>query len=116
MRERYLDLETGMNLTIDELLEVEKRKDVVWDAADEMRSLLEDLAKTREEEGQQLLLEAEQIQDYLKKYDAAVEKLHGSEGGHQAPERRSVAYARMSALGALGFYLRFYGPLPKTYN
>jgi acyl-CoA reductase-like NAD-dependent aldehyde dehydrogenase len=113
MRARYLDLETGLNLTITELLEFEQRKDVVWEAADEMRSLLEDLAKTREEEGQQLLVEAKLIQDYLKKYDAAVEKLHGSEGGHQAPERLSVAYARMSALGALGFYLRFYR-LPRS--
>ena len=113
MRERYLDLETGMNLTIDELLEVEKRKDVVWEAADEMRSLLEDLAKTREEEGQQLLVEAKLIQDYLKKYDAAVEKLLGSEGGQQAPERRSATYVRLSALGALGFYLRFYR-LPRS--
>jgi mannose-6-phosphate isomerase-like protein (cupin superfamily) len=66
----------------------------VWEAADEMRSFLEDLAKDREEEGQQLLFEAKLIQDYLKKYDAAVEKLHGSEGGHQAPERRSFAYVQ----------------------
>jgi uncharacterized protein YPO0396 len=51
-----------------------------------MRSLLEDLAKTREEEAQELLFEANLIQDCLKKYDAAVEKLHGSEGGHQAPD------------------------------
>jgi mannose-6-phosphate isomerase-like protein (cupin superfamily) len=92
MRERYLDLETGMNLTIKEVLEVEKRKDVVWEAADEIRSLLEDLAETREEEAQELLYEAKLIQDYLKKYDAAVEKLDGSEGGHQAPEKQSVAY------------------------
>jgi mannose-6-phosphate isomerase-like protein (cupin superfamily) len=73
-------------------LEVEKRKDVVWEAADEMRSFLEDLAETREEVVQELLYEAELIRDYLKKYDAAVEKLDGSEGGHQAPERQSVAY------------------------
>ena len=46
MRERYLDLETGLNLTIKEVLGVEKRKDVVWEAADEMRSLLEDIAET----------------------------------------------------------------------
>jgi mannose-6-phosphate isomerase-like protein (cupin superfamily) len=90
MRERYLDLETGMNLTIKELLEVEQRKDVVWEAADDMRSLLEDLAETREEVVQELLYEAELIRNYLKKYDAAAEKLDGSEGGHQAPERQSV--------------------------
>ena len=92
MKERYLDLETGIPLTMTELLKFEQRKDVVWEAADEMRSLLEDLAKTREEEGQQLLFEAKLIRDYLKKYDAAVEKLDGSEGGHQEPERHSVAH------------------------
>jgi hypothetical protein len=113
MRKRYLDLETGMNLTIKELLEIEKRKDVVWETADEMRSLLEDLAKTREEEGQQLLVEAKLIEDQLEKDDATLEQLHGSEGGHWAPKRRSAACARISALGALGFYLRFYR-LPRS--
>jgi uncharacterized protein YPO0396 len=78
MRERYLDLETGITLSIKDLLEFEEQKDVVWEAADEMRSLLEDLAETREEEAQQLLSEAKLIQECLKKYDAAVEKLHGS--------------------------------------
>jgi hypothetical protein len=74
MRERYLDLETGIPLTIKELLEFEQRKDVVWEAADEMRSLLEDLAETREQMVQDLLFEATLIREYLKKYDAAVEK------------------------------------------
>jgi mannose-6-phosphate isomerase-like protein (cupin superfamily) len=92
MRARYLDRETGLYLTIKEVLEVEKRKDVVWEAADVMRSFLEDLAETREEEVQELLLEADLIREYLKKYDAAVEKLDGSEGGHQEPERHSVAH------------------------
>src|SRR5215210_4553325 len=88
MRER----ETGLNLTIKEVLEVEKRKGVVWEAADVMRYFLEDLAATREQAVQELLFEAKLIREYLKKYDAAVEKLDGSEGGHQEPERHSVAY------------------------
>jgi hypothetical protein len=78
MRARYLDLETGLNLTITEVLEFEQRKDVVWKAADEMRSFLEDLAETREQAVQELLFEAKLIREYLKKYDAAVEKLDGS--------------------------------------
>jgi mannose-6-phosphate isomerase-like protein (cupin superfamily) len=92
MRARYLDLETGIPLTMTEVLEFEQRKDVVWEAADEMRSLLEALAETREQMVQELLLEADLIREYLKKYDAAAEKLDGSEGGHQEPERQSVAY------------------------
>jgi mannose-6-phosphate isomerase-like protein (cupin superfamily) len=92
MRERYLDLESGLTLTIKELLEIEQRKDAVWEAADEMRSFLENLAESREEVVQVLQYEANLIWDYLKKYDAAVEKLDGSEGGQQAPERQSVAY------------------------
>ena len=92
MKERYLDRETGLYLTIKEVLEVEKRKDVVWEAADVMRYFLEDLAATREQAVQELLFEAKLIREYLKKYDAAVEKLDGSEGGHQEPERHSVAH------------------------
>ena len=75
MRGRYLDLETGIPLTIKELLGFEQRKDVVWEAADEMRSLLEDLATTREQVGQEQLFEAYLIRECLKKYDAAVEGL-----------------------------------------
>ena len=73
MRGRYLDLETGIPLTIKELLAFEQRKDVVWEAADEMRSLLEELATTREQLVQELLFEANLIRECLKKYDAAVQ-------------------------------------------
>src|SRR5918998_934782 len=59
MRERYLDLQTGINLSIKEILEFENQKDVLWQAADEMRSVLEDLAETREELVQELQHEAE---------------------------------------------------------
>ena len=75
MRERYLDLETGIPLTIKELLGFEQRKDVVWKAADEMRSLLEDLATTREQVVKEQLFEAHLIRECLKKHDAAVEGL-----------------------------------------
>ena len=75
MRGRYLDLETGIPLTIKELLAFEQRKDVVWEAADEMRSLLEDLATTREQVVQEQLFEAYLIRECLKKHDAAVEGL-----------------------------------------
>jgi hypothetical protein len=75
MRERYLDLQTGINLSIKEILEFENQKDVVWQAADVMRSLLEDLAETREELVQELQHEAEFIRDSLKKYDASMTPL-----------------------------------------
>jgi hypothetical protein len=103
MRERYLDLETGITLSIKELLEFENQKDGVWEAADEMRSLLENLLEAREEVVQELQYEANLIRDSLKKYDAAVEKLDGSEGGHQAPEphfRNITEFPRASNTGS----------------
>jgi mannose-6-phosphate isomerase-like protein (cupin superfamily) len=92
MRERYLDLQTGTNLSIKQLLEFENQKDVVWEAADEMHSLLEDLANTREELVQELLHEGELIQDKLKKYGAAEEMFDRRVGEHLLPERERVAY------------------------
>jgi mannose-6-phosphate isomerase-like protein (cupin superfamily) len=92
MRERYLDLQTGTTLSIKQLLEFENQKDVMWEAADEMHSLLEDLANTREELVQELLHEAEFIRDKLKKYGAAEEMFDRRVGEHLLPEREGVAY------------------------
>jgi hypothetical protein len=73
MKERYLDLQTGRSLSVKEILEVEDHKDIVWEAADELRSLLADIAeaKEEEEEAQGLLMEVAVIRDYLNKYDVA---------------------------------------------
>jgi hypothetical protein len=73
MKERYLDLQTGRTLSVKEILEVEDHKDIVWEAADELRSLLADIAeaKEEEEEAQGLLMEVAVIRDYLNKYDVA---------------------------------------------
>jgi hypothetical protein len=73
MKERYLDLQTGRTLSVKEILEVEDHKDIVWEAADELRSLLADIAeaKEEEEEAQGLLMEVADIRDYLNKYDVA---------------------------------------------
>jgi hypothetical protein len=74
MKERYLDLQTGRTLSVKEILEVEDHKDIVWEAADELRSLLADIAEAKEEEeeeAQGLLMEVAVIRDYLNKYDVA---------------------------------------------
>jgi hypothetical protein len=74
MKERYLDLQTGRTLSVKEILEVEDHKDIVWEAADELRSLLADIAEAKEEEeeeAQGLLMEVAVIRDYLSKYDIA---------------------------------------------
>jgi mannose-6-phosphate isomerase-like protein (cupin superfamily) len=92
MRERYLDLQTGINLSIKEILEFENQKDVLWQAADEMRSVLEDLAETREELIQELQHEAEIIRDKLKRYDAAEEVFSDPPGEQPARERERVAH------------------------
>ena len=75
MKERYLDLQTGRTLSVKEILEVEDHKDIVWEAADELRSLLADIAEAKEEEAQGLLMEVAIIRGYLKKYDVEQEML-----------------------------------------
>jgi uncharacterized protein YPO0396 len=92
MKSKYLDLHTGEVISAKQLLAFETGKDEIWKAADELRSLLVDIAQAREVEAQELLMEAHAIRDCVKKYDAAEEKLDGSEGGHHAPERQSVTY------------------------
>jgi uncharacterized protein YPO0396 len=75
MRKQYMDLETGKFLSAKDLLSIEDRKGAVWEAADELRSLLEDIATSYEEEAQTLLIEAQHIREYLEKYNAAEEAL-----------------------------------------
>ena len=75
MKRKYLELETGTTLSIKEILEIENHKDILWEAADELRSLLADIAEAKEEEAQRLLEEAAIIKDSLKKYDLAEEML-----------------------------------------
>jgi uncharacterized protein YPO0396 len=75
VRERYMDLQTGINLSLKEVLELANHKDPVWEAADELCSLLVDIAEAREEQAQELLMEAQAIRECVKKYAAAQEAL-----------------------------------------
>jgi hypothetical protein len=75
MKRKYLELETGITLSIKEILEIENHKDTLWEAADELCSLLANIAEAKEEEAQRLLEEAAIIKDSLKKYDLAEEML-----------------------------------------
>jgi uncharacterized protein YPO0396 len=75
LRERYLELETGITLSLKEVLEIANHKEGVWKAADDLRSLLVDIADAREEQAQELQLEAQAIRECVKKYDAAEEAL-----------------------------------------
>jgi hypothetical protein len=75
MSKQYRDLETGKILTATDLLWLEGRKGAVWEAADELRSLLEDIATSYQKESQALLIEARLIREALEKYNAAEEGL-----------------------------------------
>src|SRR5215212_1141924 len=75
MKSKYMHLQTGVVLSFKELLTNEKGKDQIWEAADEMRSLLLEIAEAREEQAQQLLMEAQEIRECVKNYDAAEEQL-----------------------------------------
>lgn len=110
MRQRYIDLQTGLTLSLKELLESEKQKDVVWEAADEMRSLLENLAETREELVQELLHEAYLIRDHLNKYAAAEEMVDGREGEHRLPKRKRISYVPPNEGKPLWFVSELYTP------
>jgi hypothetical protein len=81
MRERYLDLQTGITLSTKEILKAENHKDIVWEAADELRSLLADIAEVKKEEAQGLLMEVAVIEDTLSRYDLAEEKLDANAKG-----------------------------------
>jgi uncharacterized protein YPO0396 len=76
MKSKYMHLKTGVVLSFKELLAYEKGEDRVWwEAADEMRSLLLEIAEAREEQAQHLLMEAQVIRECVKNYDAAEEQL-----------------------------------------
>jgi hypothetical protein len=71
MRERYMDLETGITLSLKEVLENANHKEAVWEAADKMRSFLVEIAQVKEDQAQELLIEAQAIRNCVKTYDAA---------------------------------------------
>jgi uncharacterized protein YPO0396 len=71
MRERYMDLETGITLSLEEVLENANHKEALWEAADKMRSFLVEIAEVSEAQAQELLIEAQAIRDCVKEYDAA---------------------------------------------
>ena len=92
MKSKYVDLHTGEVLNAKQLLAFETGKDELWKAADEMRSLLAELARDLEAEAQQQLLQASIIRDYLKKYDEALESRDEGEERHLVPQRQSFAH------------------------
>ena len=76
IKSKYMHLKTGVVLSFKELLAYENGEDRVWwEAADELRSLLLEIAEAREEQAQQLLMEAQEIRECVKNYDAAEEQL-----------------------------------------
>jgi uncharacterized protein YPO0396 len=87
MKSRYVDLQTGEVISAKQLLAFEKGKDRIWEAAEEMRSLLLNIAEAGEEQAQHLLMEAQAIRECVKKYDAAEGQLDKREAGHLATER-----------------------------
>jgi hypothetical protein len=89
MKSKYVDLQTGEVISAAQLLAWEKGKDRIWEAADELYSLLADLAQEREQEAQSLLLEASIIRDYLKTYDEALEGSPEVRAGNTAPSRNT---------------------------
>ena len=84
MKDKYLNLQTGTLLNAKELLDIAGAKDEVWKAADELYSLLSEMAEERENESQRLLMDAAIIRGHLKTYDQAQQKLdteHKEENG-----------------------------------
>jgi mannose-6-phosphate isomerase-like protein (cupin superfamily) len=92
VKSKYLDLQTGEVVGAKQLLAWEKGKDRIWEAADELYSLLANMAQEREQESHRLLLEASVIRDYLNTYDEAADMLDGKERGHLAAEKQRVAF------------------------
>jgi mannose-6-phosphate isomerase-like protein (cupin superfamily) len=92
VKSRYQDLQTGEVISAKQLLDWEKGKDGVWEAADGLYSLLADMAREREEESHRLLLEAAVIRDHLDAYDEAADTLGGRGRGHLAANKRRVAF------------------------
>src|SRR5918998_838394 len=75
MRNNFLNLQTGTLLNAKELLDIAGAKDRVWEAADELYSLLSDMAEVRVNESQRLLMDAAIIRGHLKTYDQAQQEL-----------------------------------------
>jgi mannose-6-phosphate isomerase-like protein (cupin superfamily) len=92
VKSEYLDLQTGEVVSAKQILAWEKGKDRIWEAADELYSLLANMAQEREEESHRLLLEASVIRDYLDTYDEAADMLDGKERGHLAAKKQRVAF------------------------
>jgi quercetin dioxygenase-like cupin family protein len=91
MKSKYLDLQTGEVISAAHLLAWEKGKDRIWEAADELYSLLADLAQEREQEAQRLQIEASVIRDYLDTFDDAADMLDKKERLPLAAGKQRVA-------------------------
>ena len=89
MRNNFLNLQTGTLLNAKELLDIAGAKDEVWNAADELYSLLSEIAEERENESQRLLMDAALIRGQLKTYDQAQQKLDYTE--HKEQNREHLA-------------------------
>jgi len=92
VKSRYVDLQSGEVISAKQLLDWEKGKDGVWEAADGLYSLLATMAKEREEESHRLLFEAAVIRDHLDAYDEAGDTLDEKGRGHIAAKKRRVAF------------------------
>jgi quercetin dioxygenase-like cupin family protein len=92
VKSRYVDLQTGEVISAKQLMAWEKGKDKIWGAADNLYSLLANMAEEREYESQRLLLEAAVIRDHLNTYGRAEDMLDGKERGHLAATKQSVAF------------------------
>jgi hypothetical protein len=75
MKSKYLDLRTGEVISAKHLLAFEKGKSEIWKSADELYSLLADIADAKEEQAHNLLCEVETIRALLKKYEYAENSL-----------------------------------------
>ncbi len=75
VKSKYLDLQTGEVISAKQLIAWEKGKDKIWEAADNLYSLLANMAEEREYESQRLLIEAAVIRDHLNTYDRAEDML-----------------------------------------
>ena len=91
MKSKYVDLQTGEVISAAQLLAWEKGKDRIWEVADELYSLLADLAQQREQEAQRLQTEASVIRDYLDTYDDAADMLDKKERVHLPAGKQRVA-------------------------
>ena len=66
---------TGEVISAKQLIAWEKGKDKIWEAADNLYSLLANMAEEREYASQRLLIEAAVIRDHLNTYDRAEDML-----------------------------------------